>query len=174
MAHRAVLLLGSNVDKEHNLPAAVRLLRRLCRVLAVSPVYETAPVGLTEQPYFLNAAVLVETKLDAPALKQTILNRVEEELGRRRQSDKFASRIIDVDLVLFDDAILKLGQRRIPDPDLRRYLHVAVPVADLLPDYVHPETGENLATIAARLRAAAVAGGQDIPRERSDVALTNG
>jgi 2-amino-4-hydroxy-6-hydroxymethyldihydropteridine diphosphokinase len=174
MAHRAVLLLGSNVDKEHNLPAAVRLLRRLCRVLAVSPVYETAPVGLTEQPYFLNAAVLVETKLDAPALKQTILNRVEEELGRRRQSDKFASRIIDVDLVLFDDAILKLGQRRIPDPDLRRYLHVAVPVADLLPDYIHPETGENLATIAARLRAAAVAGSQDIPRERSDVALTNG
>jgi 2-amino-4-hydroxy-6-hydroxymethyldihydropteridine diphosphokinase len=174
MAHRAVLLLGSNVDKERNLPAAVRLLHRLCRVLAVSPVYETAPVGLAEQPYFLNAAVLVETKLDAPALKQTVLNRVEEELGRRRQSDKFASRIIDVDLVLFDDAILKLGHRRIPDPDLRRYLHVAVPVADLLPDYVHPETGENLATIAARLRAAAVAGGQDIPRERSDVALTNG
>jgi 2-amino-4-hydroxy-6-hydroxymethyldihydropteridine diphosphokinase len=174
MCHQAVLLLGSNVDKERNLPAAVRLLRRLCHVVAVSRVYETAAVGLAGQPDFLNAAVLVETALEAPALKETVLNRVEKELNRRRQSDKFAARTIDVDLVLFDDAVFTLGHRRVPDPDLRRYLHVAVPVADLLPDYVHPETGESLATIAARLYAAALDGGEALPRERRDVTLVDG
>jgi 2-amino-4-hydroxy-6-hydroxymethyldihydropteridine diphosphokinase len=173
MSNRAVLLLGSNVDKERNLPAAVGLLRALCRMVAVSPVYETAPVGLMAQPYFLNAAVLVETNLTAPKLKETVLNRVEQQLERRRKSDKYGARTIDVDLVLFNDAVFALGPRRIPDPDLRRYLHVAVPVADLLPDFIHPETGERLAAIAQRLRAEAVAAGQELPRERHDVKLND-
>jgi 2-amino-4-hydroxy-6-hydroxymethyldihydropteridine diphosphokinase len=171
MTNRAVLLLGSNVDKERNLPAAVHLLRRLCRVVAVSPVYETAPVGLMGQPYFLNAAVLVETDLNASRLKETVMSQVEEELNRRRQSDRYAARTIDVDLLLFNDDVFTLGNRRIPDPDLRRYLHVAVPVADLLPDLIHPETGERIEVIVRRLQSEAVAAGQELPEERRDVSL---
>jgi 2-amino-4-hydroxy-6-hydroxymethyldihydropteridine diphosphokinase len=173
MSNRAVLLLGSNVDKERNLPAAVHLLRAFCRVVAVSPAYETAPVGPIEQPYFLNAAVLVETDLAAPVLKEMVLNQVEQQLERRRKSNKYAARTIDIDLVLFNDDVFALGRRRIPDPDLRRYLHVAVPVADLLPEFIHPETGERVAAIAKRLRAEALAAGQELPRKRHDVKLND-
>jgi 2-amino-4-hydroxy-6-hydroxymethyldihydropteridine diphosphokinase len=171
MSNRAVILLGSNVDKEQNLPMAALLLRRLCPVVAVSPVYETAPVGLTGQPDFLNAAMLIETDLDATALKETVLNPIEKELDRRRQSDKYAARTIDLDLVLFNDDVFTLSNRRIPDPDLRRHLHVAIPVADLLPDTMHPETGETIGAIARRLHAEATAAGRQLPRKRQDVRL---
>jgi 2-amino-4-hydroxy-6-hydroxymethyldihydropteridine diphosphokinase len=65
MLNRVLVSLGSNIDKEQNLPAAVQLLSRLCHIVAVSSAYETVPVGLEDQPTFLNAAVLVETDLEA-------------------------------------------------------------------------------------------------------------
>ncbi len=140
----AYLSLGSNVDKEYNLPAAVRLLAEHGRVLAVSAVYETAPVGNPDDPSF-----------------------IEQQLGRQRSADPNAPRTIDVDISLFDDAILDLGKRHIPDPEIVRFPHIAVPLADLAPDYRHPETGETLAQIAARVTAAA---GQPLLR-RADIFL---
>jgi 2-amino-4-hydroxy-6-hydroxymethyldihydropteridine diphosphokinase len=163
----AYLSLGSNLDKEHNLPAAVRLLATHGRVLAVSAVYETAPVGNPDDPAFFNAAVALETGLPPAELKQQVLAGIEQQLGRQRSADPNAPRSIDVDISLYDDAILDLGKRRIPDPEIVRYPHIVVPLADLAPDYRHPEMDETLAQIAARVTATA---GQPLLR-RDDISL---
>ncbi len=148
--NRAYLSLGSNVEPEHHLVEAVRRLAGRCRLLAVSPVYETRPVGKTDQPNFLNAAALVETELSAARLKE-VLAAIEAELGRVRTADKNAPRTIDLDISLWNDDILDLGSRHIPDPEIGRFPHIARPLADLAPGYVHPETGRTLAQIAAGL-----------------------
>lgn len=152
---RAVISLGSNVDKEKNMPAAVALIRQRCRLLAVSPVYETLPMGLRDQGNFFNAAVLVETHRSPGELKEEVLDWLETTLGRVRQADKNAPRTIDADLTLYNDAILDYKGHHVPDPDLLRFAHVAVPVADLLPGAHHPETGEPLPALADRLAARA-------------------
>jgi 2-amino-4-hydroxy-6-hydroxymethyldihydropteridine diphosphokinase len=150
--NRVIVLLGSNIEKEKNLPAAARLLSDCCQVTAYSQVFETAPVGLEDQPHFLNAAALVETVLGAAEFREAVLSRIERELGRIRTSDKNAPRTIDADIVLFNQAVFDLDKdHHIPDPDLVKFPHVALPVADLVPEMLHPETKEPLAEIAARL-----------------------
>lgn len=145
--HRVFVSLGSNIDPERHLKDAVRLLAERCRLLAVSPVYQTRPVGTVAQPDFHNAAALIESGLSAAALKTQVLAEIEQALHRVRTTDKNAPRTIDLDIVLFDSEILDLGYRHIPDPDLLTYPHLAVPVADLAPQFVHPETGQTLQEI---------------------------
>lgn len=159
---RACIALGSNIQAEHYLPEAVRRLAARCRVLAVSPVYETAPVGKTDQPNFLNAAVLIETDLSAEALKTQVLQVIERDLGRVRTADKNAPRTIDLDIALFGESVLDVGARHIPDPDILRYAHLAVPLAALAPDLRHPETGQTLAEIARNLPAAGLRVREDV------------
>lgn len=149
MSNRAFLALGSNIEPETNLPRCVALLCEHCRVVAVSRVYETAPVGFTEQANFLNAAVLVETSLGPADLKVEVLGDIEAQLGRVRTENKNAPRTIDVDIALFNAEVLEVGARRIPDPEILEFGHIALPLADLAPDYRHPETGQTLAEIAA-------------------------
>lgn len=157
--NRVFVLLGSNINKELNLPEAVQLLSSLCRVTAVSSIYESIPVGLREQPNYLNAALIVETTLSAAELKAGPLSEIEQQLKRERQPDKNAPRTIDLDIVLFNDEVFEYpgpdGRlRHIPDPDLLRFAHAIVPTAELAPNISHPETGETLQAIATRLMAA--------------------
>lgn len=151
--NRAFVAIGSNIDPEVNLPAAVRMLRDhpAVSVNAVSSVYCTAPVGKLDQADFLNAAMLLTTRLSAEMLKAEVLGPIEQALGRVRTLDKNAPRTIDLDIALFNHGVIDLGSRRIPDPDVLNYPHVAVPLSDIAPYYVHPETGESLDEIAARL-----------------------
>jgi 2-amino-4-hydroxy-6-hydroxymethyldihydropteridine diphosphokinase len=150
---RVFIALGSNINSEYNLREAVRYLSTRCCLLAVSQVYETPPVGKTDQPSFLNAAVLVETDLTAAELKTKVLQDIEHELGRVRTADKNAARTIDLDITLFDNMVLDLGHRHIPDPDLLKYAHIALPLADIAPQQRHPETGQTLLEIAQQLTA---------------------
>jgi 2-amino-4-hydroxy-6-hydroxymethyldihydropteridine diphosphokinase len=150
---RVFIALGSNINSEYNLREAVRRLSLRCRLLAISPVYETAPVGKTDQPHFLNAAALIETGLTAAELKTQVLQVIEQELGRVRTGDKNAPRTIDLDIALFGDQVLDVGPRHIPDPDISTYPHIAVPLADLSPQQRHPETGQTLQEIAQGLPA---------------------
>jgi 2-amino-4-hydroxy-6-hydroxymethyldihydropteridine diphosphokinase len=161
MPNQVVIALGSNIEKERNVPLAVELLREMCKVTAVSPIYETEPVGLLNQPNYWNSAVLIQTDLSASQIKQQIISTLETKLKRVRQADKNAPRTIDADIVLFNDAVFDYDggdgrSRPIPDPDLQKFPHVAVPVADLLPDFPHPETGEPLGELAKRLLDEAV------------------
>lgn len=177
--NRVFVVLGSNIDKETNLPLAVRFLSKMCHVAAVSPVYETVPVGLLDQPNFFNAAVLVETEMGPIEFKEEVLSKIERRLQRQRTADKNAPRTIDADIVLFNDEVFDYGrpggrQRHIPDPDLLRFTHVAVPVARLAPDMPHPETGEPLVKIAGRLTKAATQNSRPPLWPRPDILLLPG
>lgn len=164
----AYLSLGSNVAREWNLPACVHLLAQHGRLVAVSAVYETAPIGNIDDPMFFNAAVALETSLEPAELKEQVLRQVEEQLGRRRTADPNAPRTIDVDVSLFNDAVLQVGKRHIPDPEILLYPHIALPLADIAPAYRHPETGETLAEIAQRV----IQTSSQVPVRRDDISLT--
>jgi 2-amino-4-hydroxy-6-hydroxymethyldihydropteridine diphosphokinase len=151
--NRVLVALGSNINSERSMREAVRRLSLHCRLVAVSPVYETTPVGNTEQPNFLNAAALIETDLTAAELKVRVLRVIEKELGRVRTEDKNASRTIDLDIALFTKRDPDSGSGGFCDPDILRYAHLAVPLADIAPQTRHPATGQTLQEIAQSLPA---------------------
>jgi 2-amino-4-hydroxy-6-hydroxymethyldihydropteridine diphosphokinase len=174
MANRAVISLGSNIDKEKNLPTAIKMIGRKCRLMAVSSIYETAPAGQKEQPKFWNAAVLIETELGPEDLRKLVLGPIETKLKRIRTADKNASRTIDVDLTLFNDEIIDLDEtHHIPDPDLLRFIHVAKPVSDLIPGACHPETGQSFEKIAMMLKITMEKEEQQSLKKVSGVSLGN-
>jgi 2-amino-4-hydroxy-6-hydroxymethyldihydropteridine diphosphokinase len=150
MANVVYLSLGSNIEPAENLRAAIEQMAAQTRLIAVSSVWETKPVGLAEQPNFLNAAVIVETSLTAEQFKQEVIGPIEQRLGRVRQADKNAPRPIDIDIMLFNCQILQLDQRHIPSPEIIERPFVAIPLAEIAPDYQHPEVGQTLAEIARK------------------------
>ncbi len=152
--NQACLNLGSNHRPEQNIDACLRHLRRQCNVLAVSRVYETPAIDRAQPGQtFLNAAVLIATPLTAEALRDTVLRPIETRLGRRRGGKRGDTVVpIDIDITVFGDQRFCLGKRRIPDPDIARYPHVALPLAEVLPHYFHRETGESIGAIVSRLR----------------------
>jgi len=130
--------------------AAVRRLTTLATVKQVSNVWESAPVGRLDQPRFLNAAALIETPLATTSIRTEILRTIEAELQRKRDPhDRNGPRTIDLDLSLFDEEIIEEDGRQIPDPDILQRAFVAVPLAQLDPDYRHPVTKQTLAEIAS-------------------------
>lgn len=167
MKQNVYLVVGSNVDRERCFPEAIRLIASFGEVMAVSPVYETAPVGMDGAADFFNGALLLATDLAPDELKKRLQEEVEEPLGRvRRDGQKFIPRTIDVDIALWGDLVGDIAGRPVPDPDILRYIHVARPLADIAPDLLHPETGQSLKKIAAGL---AVNG--PVPRLRPDIVL---
>ena len=149
--NRVYLGLGSNIDAATNLPNAVRELQAYGRIVAVSQVWETKPVGCPgKQANFLNAAVLLETRLSADAMRLDAIEAIETKLGRRRDpANRNAARTIDIDVALFNDEILQIEHRPVPDPAILERAYLAIPLAELDPNYRHPKTGQTLAEIAA-------------------------
>ncbi|MCS6828930.1 MAG: 2-amino-4-hydroxy-6-hydroxymethyldihydropteridine diphosphokinase [Caldilinea sp.] len=149
-----LITLGSNIDREHNIQRALAELERhpRLRVLAVSPVYVTPALGAdgrpSGQPDFANAAVRAETNMEPAELRQA-LRAIESAMGRVRTEDKFAPRPIDLDLAFYGREVIETASRSLPDPDVLRFAHVAVPLADIAGEWVHPQTGRTLAEIAA-------------------------
>ena len=154
MSNKAYLSLGSNIEPETNLSAAVTLLAELTTLRAVSSVWETPPLGMADQPNFLNAAALIETELSPEALKAQILAPIEQRLGRVRQANKNAPRPMDIDLMLFNRQVFQLGNRHVPDPEVLERSFVAIPLAEIEPGYIHPETGQTLKEIAVTFEGA--------------------
>jgi GTP cyclohydrolase I len=152
MTEQVLVALGSNIDREKNLPRAMELLRRdsRWRVLAESPVYETPAIGGNPQPDYFNAAALLETTLSPEDLRRA-LRRIEARLGRVRTADKFAPRTIDLDIVFVRDKQLTLDGSFLPDPAIPDHPHLALPLADIAPDWIFPETGLTLKQIAERM-----------------------
>lgn len=152
-SHHVFLALGSNINPVENFRACLKLLQENFDIWNLSPVYETPPVGFTEQAAFLNAAVEVITELD-PANVKTILQNIENQQGRVRDpNNKNAPRTIDLDIALWDKAVFTYGEKiwQVPDPDILRFIHLARPLADLAPDYIYPGSDETLTNIAENL-----------------------
>ncbi len=148
MGNLAYLSLGSNIDPEENFRKALELLSACGVVRQVSTVWETLPLGDRPQANFLNAVVLLETDLDAQALKDSCLTAIESQLGRTRSSDPFGPRTMDIDVLLFNHDILSIGHRQVPNPEIQERAFVAIPLAEIAPGYIHPVTGQSLESIA--------------------------
>jgi 2-amino-4-hydroxy-6-hydroxymethyldihydropteridine diphosphokinase len=152
------LTLGSNLKPERHLPEAVALLGERTALLRVSRVYRSVALGpageALVQPPYLNAAVLIEVASGSSPLelRTAILRPIEAALGRVRGEDKYAARPADIDIALFGGLVLDDPANRItiPDPEILTRAHVALPLADLDPDALHPVTGETLREIASR------------------------
>jgi len=147
--HRAYLSLGSNIEPERHLRAAIAELRARFGDVLVSPVYRSAAVGF-DGPDFLNLAAAIDTDLDPPAL-DAWLHALEDRHGRRRDVPRYASRTLDVDIVLFDDLVVEgPGHLRIPRPELREAF-VLKPLSDIAPDVRDPVSGSTLAELVRSL-----------------------
>lgn len=143
----AWLSLGSNQAPEANLRATADALRERFGTVLFSPVYRTPAVGF-DGPDFLNAAAAIETTLDPFELNDW-LHALEERLGRDRSCPRFSSRPIDVDIVFYDQRVLKgPGNLELPRPELR-HAFVLKPLADIAPGYRVPGDGRTLAELWA-------------------------
>jgi len=147
----AFIALGSNIEPETNLPLATTRLSELGNPIAISTVYQNPAIADEPQPDYLNAAVLIETALDPLTIRKK-LREIEADLGRIRTTDKFAPRTIDLDLCILGDRVLDHELLSLPDPDLLKRAHLAVTLAELRPDFLHPITGNSLEEIAHELR----------------------
>jgi 2-amino-4-hydroxy-6-hydroxymethyldihydropteridine diphosphokinase len=148
------ILLGSNIEPEKNLILALKLLGEGFGNLRFSSAWESQSVGFNG-PNYLNAAILVETPLDAQSLNQRILRPLEDRLGRVRQEDTFAPRTIDLDIVTWNYDTF--------NREIWKYAHAAVPTSQLLPELRIQENGETLSEIAQQLAQTVWV------RERADV-----
>ena len=141
---RVAVALGSNLgDRDAYLRAAIAALESSVHHLRVSSFHDTTPVGVGPQPVFLNAVAIGETSLSARALLDTLLA-IEREFGRERPFPG-APRTLDLDLILYDDAIIDEAPSLIvPHPRFRERRFVLEPLAEIAPDWRDPVTGKTV------------------------------
>lgn len=150
MTHRVYLSLGSNLeDRVANLQSCIRLLSKLGDVAKVSSFYETEPMELREQPWFINCVVELETLLSARELLSGI-QQIETELGRSREIDK-GPRTLDVDILLFDSEVINDKDLQIPHPVMHQRRFVLAPLAEISAQVKHPVLGVTAEELLQRL-----------------------
>ena len=154
--HKAAIALGSNLSsglggpREH-LDAAVQWIAELGRVVAVSSYIATAPEINTDQPDFVNAALLLETKLAPLELLHALLG-IEAVMGRVRTGiPPKGPRLIDLDLIFFDAVVMESDELTLPHPGVAERRFVLRPLAEIAGDWVHPRTGLMVQDMLARL-----------------------
>jgi 2-amino-4-hydroxy-6-hydroxymethyldihydropteridine diphosphokinase len=146
----AYIALGSNLgDRLDLLRRAVARLAGLGTIAALSSVYETAPVGYTDQPAFLNAVIMLETERSPVALLRSLLA-IEAGLGRVRSFPN-APRTLDLDLLLVGDQIVSSPELALPHPRLHERAFVLVPLAEIAPAVIHPVSGKSIAALLEEL-----------------------
>jgi len=134
----AFLLIGGNMgNREENLQTAKSLIQRYCgKITKSSSLYETAAWGKTDQPAFLNQALQIETGLTAEELMHQILA-LEKMMGRERK-ERYGPRIIDIDILLFNDVQHDSSFLKIPHPEMQNRLFALIPLAEIAPTVHHP------------------------------------
>ncbi len=143
----AYLLLGSNEgDRKGWLVKAMDLISELCgNIINKSSIYQTAAWGITTQPDFLNMVIMVQTTQAPEDLLHTILN-IETAMGRHR-TIKWGPRIIDIDILFFNDITLNIPELIIPHPFLQDRRFTLLPLAEIAPDYIHPVFNKSVTTL---------------------------
>lgn len=144
MQNSAVLHLGSNLgDRRQHLAEARRLLQLRCgNIIRSSSLYETAPWGPADQPDYLNQALVLETSLSSDLLLRE-LQKIENEKGRERNIH-WGPRTLDIDILFFNRDIINQPNLSIPHPRISERRFVLLPLAEIIPDYIHPESGKSI------------------------------
>ncbi len=147
------LLLGGNLgDKEQNLKQAIDLLeQKLGSTSKKSSIFITAAWGNEHQPEFYNQAISIKTILSATELLKTVLE-TEEQLGRKRTNDKWQERIIDIDILFYNNEVLDLPELKIPHPFIQERKFVLVPMNEIAGEMVHPIFGKTITTLLSECK----------------------
>ncbi len=134
----ASILLGGNLgNRVENLTMALQLIKENCgEIIHTSSIYETAAWGITNQPDFLNQVITIETSLSPEILLHQLLS-IENKMGRKR-SVKYGARVIDLDILLFDDVIINLPNLQIPHPALTQRRFALIPLTEIAGSTIHP------------------------------------
>ena len=136
MNHPVYLGLGSNKDPDRHIQKAIGALSETFGDVVVSPVYRSEAVGFSGDD-FLNAVVLVHTDMSVAEIKAR-LTAIEDQYGRDRSLPKFSDRVLDIDLLLYDDWAGEFDGLGLPRDEITEYAHVLKPLADIAPDTIHP------------------------------------
>ncbi|MBI5782768.1 MAG: 2-amino-4-hydroxy-6-hydroxymethyldihydropteridine diphosphokinase [Gammaproteobacteria bacterium] len=136
---RVYIGIGSNINREENIRGAVRELAAHYGPLTLSSVYESKAFGF-EGENFYNLVTGFDTGKSIQDIK-ALMSQIESRFGRQRQDERFSSRTLDLDMLLYGDTIRHDDKVNLPHPDIRRYAFVLRPLAEIAPDLRHPETG---------------------------------
>ena len=140
--------IGSNIDKDKNIPTSLNALELHFGKLVISSIYESESVGFTGDSFY-NLIVGFNSDLNVKEVAK-ILRQIELDNGRTRNSQKFSSRTLDLDLILYGNLILDDGRLQIPRNEIEHYAFVLEPLAEIAPDIKHPISGLSYADIWAR------------------------
>jgi 2-amino-4-hydroxy-6-hydroxymethyldihydropteridine diphosphokinase len=143
--HTAWLGLGSNVNANQHIQAAIDALREQFESVEFSPAYSSTAVGFDGED-FINLVARVETDMSPLALRQ-YLRDLEDRYGRKRDVPKFSDRSLDIDILLYDDLVLLSPVLEIPRAEIIKFAHVLKPLADLDPELMHPIERRSMADI---------------------------
>ena len=147
----AYIGIGSNLgNREENCQKAIALLiKKNIKITKRSSLYEIEPWGVKEQPRFINMAVEIETNLE-PAELLKVIKEIENSMGRRK-GIRWGPRVIDLDVLLYDDLILKTGELEIPHPAIKDREFVLKPLSEIAPDKIHPIFKKSIKTLLIEL-----------------------
>ncbi|MBS1600158.1 MAG: 2-amino-4-hydroxy-6-hydroxymethyldihydropteridine diphosphokinase [Bacteroidetes bacterium] len=136
--NKIYLLIGGNEGNRFSyLKQAITNIEIFCgELLKTSSIYETAPWGKTDQDLFLNQALLIQSALDPVSTMNTVLE-IEKKMGRKR-IEKYGSRIIDIDILFFNNEIVNIPQLKIPHPEIQNRRFVLTPMNEIAPTFMHP------------------------------------
>ena len=152
-SHTAYISVGSNMgDKLTNCQTGINALTDsgAVRLVDQSPVYRTEPVDYLDQDWFVNCAVKIETRLDPPALLK-IIQSIENGAGRVRDAVRFGPRVLDLDIILFDDLVRNDSGLIIPHPRMHKRRFVLKPICDIDPDINHPVLQQTMLSLLENL-----------------------
>ena len=142
------ICLGSNLgDRKQHIRNAVNLLNiKAGKLVQQSGLYETPSWGTNSGNRYLNQAILIETTL-APQKLMALILQLETELGRTRSAERYEDRIIDIDIIFYDDQVIESMALRVPHPLLQLRKFVLVPLCEIAPDYLHPQLQTTVAEL---------------------------
>lgn len=148
--HEVFISLGSNIgDRQYAMLRAITLMTPDIVPVSFSKIYETPPWGFEDQPPFLNQAIKTQTLLSPSELLEK-LKRIEREIGRK-PNFRYGPRLIDLDILFYDDLIYKSEKLIIPHPEINIRAFVLIPLMDIAPNLVHPESHQKISDLVSLL-----------------------